>query len=411
MARGIGRAANKIAQILGCAAQSDGRTDTRMPYKNPVFQRLYSHKGFVPGIDGGLPNAATIKATKEVLVRVPVMPQLHASEPSNPVWRGGAVCANMFGLCIIHCAMRTGESCLKMLLLIASTRYVAAKGKDKEIINRYLNDAVYTDLYRLRPLITVNEKGQLNKVSLNGDEVRILWKDLTTGEGHLLRIVRNLYDQLGVSTDASQIDAWVTVLTHWGKAMRAAYTMRATPADRAEFRKESWMYVQTKSSIRAGITVWYDWQLYSAFGAIFDKYESLMLISQEGMEACQKWCNTLMRLGNNFANVGRIPWAILKAGRERVKAYMQDRAKKKKSPEEWLWRQMFKSFASRHSRPIERVDEYRRIDKTLDWETEFVPEWESCRAITKMYVILRAKVRFNLSFFAPGSRRNGARRV
>ena len=66
--------------------------------------------------------------------------------------------------------MRTLESCIRQIVSFASTRYKAGKGKDREIINTHLNVAVWEDV-RLRKLISVNQKGELNKVTLNGEEV------------------------------------------------------------------------------------------------------------------------------------------------------------------------------------------------------------------------------------------------
>lgn len=88
--------------------------------------------------------------------------------------------------------------------------------------------------------------------------------------------------------------------------------------------------------IRAGCCCWYDWQLYSVMTKLFDKFESLMLISQEGMEACQKRNNMLMRLGNNFSNAGRIPWRTMQAGMEAVRAYLKKRKDNMLSPEKWF---------------------------------------------------------------------------
>ena len=144
----------------------------------------------------------------------------------------------------------------------------------------------------------------------------------------------------------------------------AGYSLHATPADRAIFREHATMYVMKKSRIRAGITIWYDWQMYSNMANLFDKFGSLQLISQEGMEAVQKRMNMLLRLGNNFANVGRIPWRVLRAGREAIRAYMNTRAKKKKTPEKWLWMKNFHSFAAKNEDVLARVERHRRGGNT-----------------------------------------------
>ena len=79
--------------------------------------------------------------------------------------------------------------------------------------------------------------------------------------------------------------AWAVVLKHWALAMRAGYVLRATAADRQTFRENAQLYVTEKAKIRAGCCCWYDWQMYSVMTDIFDKFESLMAISQEGCVA------------------------------------------------------------------------------------------------------------------------------
>ena len=174
MGKAIGQAAKKLQKIMGRAG--DGRVDTRQPYEDADMRRLkYDHAAFVPGINGDDADAATKTRQTDCLVRMPVVTSIFERELPNAAWKGMRACETknilgVMGLCIIHCAMRTLESCLKLLLRVASTRYLAGKGKDRDIVNAKLNDAVWTDL-RLRKLISVNEKGELNKVTLNGEEV------------------------------------------------------------------------------------------------------------------------------------------------------------------------------------------------------------------------------------------------
>ena len=53
----IGRQ-SRIEQVLGAAGESDGRTDTRLPFLNEAFTRLkYDHARFVPVINGKTPLA------------------------------------------------------------------------------------------------------------------------------------------------------------------------------------------------------------------------------------------------------------------------------------------------------------------------------------------------------------------
>ena len=409
MAEGLGRQAR---DILGDARQSDGRTDVRQPYADAGLRSMgYVHDAFTPGINGDCADAATRKLACDVVVRVPVAPKLFARPLNDAAWRKvegfsddvGSGDANgrgvtglpilaCFGLCIIHCGMRTLESTLRLVLTIASDRYLANKGKDRKLIDYHLNKKVWEDL-RLRRLISVNNTGGLNRVTLNGEEVRGLIKDLTSGDSKLLRAIRATYEALSAQEQATHLNAWAVVFGHWARAMRAAYVLRASAADRQTFREEVKCYVTEKAKLRPGACCWYDWQLFSVMTEMFDKFESLMLISQEGMEACQKRNNMLMRLGNNFSNAGRIPWRVIQAGVEAVRTYMAERKKKKKSPAEWLWWRNVMSFFTTFKDVFERVETYKREGRTLDWRTEFSPQWVSCIALTILVCRIKARAR------------------
>ena len=231
-------------------------------------------------------------------------------------------------------------------------------------------------------------------------QVRAIFDDLLSGKSLLLKAVRDMYAELGAGDDATHMAAWEVVLFHWATAVNAGYTMRATQGDRDTFREHSWLYVKSKSSIRAGITVWYDWQFYSALPSLFDQWGSLMMISQEGMEATQKRQNMLLRLGNGFANVGRIPMRILRISREAVKAYLRDRRAKMKSPEEWLYTKNSTTFASANENVLHRVVAHREAGRTMDWKTEWTPEDTNFWAISTIYRKLLARARFNAAFFS-----------
>jgi len=67
---------------------------------------------------------------------------------------------------------------------------------------------------------------------------------------------------------------------------------------------------------------------------------------------------------------------------------MKERAKKKKSPCEWLWWKNMLSFFGHHQAVLERVEKYKKTGRVLDWEKEFSPEWVSCIVLSKIYCIL-----------------------
>ena len=134
-----------------------------------------------------------------------------------------------------------------------------------------------------------------------------------------------------------------------------------------------------------------------------------MMIAQEGMEATQKRMNMLLRLGCHFANVGRIPIRVLRAGRHAVKDYLLQRKKKKASPEEWLWQKNFSSFCAKNEDILARVEGHRSEGRTMDWKTEYEVEKVSFVRISTIYRILLARARFNVAFFqTPPPRHTGA---
>jgi len=61
------------------------------------------------------------------------------------------------------------------------------------------------------------------------------------------------------------------------KLLKAVKKMYAE-LNRQIFRENAKVYVMEKSKIRAGITTWYDWQMYSIFTVMFDEFESLRLV-------------------------------------------------------------------------------------------------------------------------------------
>ena len=64
---------------------------------------------------------------------------------------------------------------------------------------------------------------------------------------------------------------------------------------------------------------------------LHEKWGSLRLVSQEGMEAWQKKLNEVLRLSNGYANAGAIPKAIKRQGEKAVKQYMKERGQDRPS--------------------------------------------------------------------------------
>ena len=426
MTSGVGGKAKKTAAILGSKKNTDGKTESDRPYADPDIRALnYAHDSFKPGINGAQAGAEAKQAPADCLIRWPVeveserdLQDLSWNSYCEP-WMSRRI-LSLFGMCIVHCGMRTAESCVTLMLTVARERYVSGSARDKRAINN-LNTRVVREL-SVRKLITLNEKGALNKVSFNGDEVRILIADLCSGSSVLMEIIKTTYSRLdgAPGDDVTHLAAWLVVMRHWAVAMKAAYQLRATEADRQTFRENVRLYVTAKAEVRPGETTWYDYQLYGRFTKLFDKYKSLMVISQEGMEACQKGNNRerraidpraahctartdkhrphvaeLMRMSNNFANGGRVPNSVKENGREAVLAYQDEKRTQKYSPARWLWWRNLFSFMSNAMDVFQRSEKYKKDGHMIDWKEDFVPEYESMRTIATIYRILIAKHRWN----------------
>ena len=357
MAQGMGsrrkqqgaKKAAKQAKVAAERAEGEGGAAASAPYADPRLRGV-DFDNFIPAIDGDADERGLTGAERDGAVRVPVSPT-HGREQPRSIWGKckdqGKEMLMRCCLCIIHCGMRTAESCVTHMLTTITSRYLKGKGSDRGVIHKHLNERVWADL-RVRRLVSLNQKGELNKVSFNGTEVRIMVADLLRGQHSLLlKAIEMTYAKLDVAESTSRLAEWRVVMHHWARAMHAGYKLRARKGDRLAFREHSLLYATLKSAIRPGITNWYDWQVFSAMPDMFDKYGSLMLLSQEGMEASQKRLNMVMRLNNNFSNAGRIPYVVKRAGLAQVQAYLKDRKRKKAKPAEWLyWRCICSFFAA-----------------------------------------------------------------
>ena len=380
----------KAKAIFKGGREDDGRTEIRQPYSDDDIEDLgYDHAAFVPDMDGNAKHGAlTAKADTDGLIRVPVVVEHFTRELPKAAWQGqdmtGTITMRRFGLCIIHAGMRTAESCLTLMLERALTRYLDGKGKSRAHGDA-CNARVRKDL-KLRKLFSVNKERKLNPIGLKGEEVRILMEDLVKEDSKLIAAFKDLYKNLDIAPEHHKLDRWAIVMRHWARAFLAAYVLRATQEDRDTFRRESNMYVTSKAMLRAGACTWYDWQLYSIMTALFDKFQSLMLISQEGMEACQAAQNRFLRWSNHFTNAGRIPFKVLQAGFEATQDYLALRLKGVKSPQWWLWCKNMNCFYATHHEAFETVEECKQKGRSWSWWNEYCPRWRSFRAISRIRI-------------------------
>lgn len=283
---GVGQTrTNKIKRTerqLSDADNDDGRTDTRLPYRDANLVSMgYDHESFVPAIDGDCATTATM-AKKNGAVRMPIhvvhgkreLPNAIFGQPRKSAGlrqesTGAGALIWKFGLCIVHCGMRTIESCLAHLLKQAMDRYAGGKKADLEAVAIF-HEALRTKL-RVNKLIRTDKEGKLLKPSVPGEEVQSIFTDLLSGDSELIKAVTALYEAMGLQPEATKLTQWEVVLTHWAKAMQAAYKLRPTQEDRDIFREHSRFYVMRKANIRSKICTWYDWQCYSVLPDIFDR--------------------------------------------------------------------------------------------------------------------------------------------
>ena len=369
--------------------EDDGRSDIQQPYRdNDIDELGYDHAAFVPEMDGNAADALTAKADTDGLIRVPVVVEHFSRELPKAAWQGrdmtGTITMRRFGLCIIHAGMRTAESCLTLMLERALTLYLDGRGKSRAHGDA-CNARLRQDL-KLRKLFSVNKERKLNPIGLKGEEVRILMEDLAREDSKLIAAFKDLYKNLGIADEHHKMDQWAIVMRHWARAFLAAYVLRATQEDRDTFRREVKLYVAKKSMLRAGACTWYDWQLYSIMTVLFDKFLSLMLISQEGMEACQAAQNRFLRWSNHFTNAGRIPFKVLREGFEAVRIYLATRLKGVKSPQWWVWCKNMNCFYATHHEAFEAVEECKLKGRSWNWLYEYCPRWRSCRAISRLRI-------------------------
>ena len=148
---------------------------------------------------------------------------------------------------------------------------------------------------------------------------------------------------------------------------------------------------------KSGITCWYDFELYSNFAKMFYAFGSLHAVCQEGMEAVQKQSNMFLRLGSNFARVGRIPLATIRAGRDAVAALMAMRKSAMKTPQMFLFMKKLMAFYAEWYSNFTAAEAYKASGNVIDWLSEFVPAWRSFVSMSTIYRICAAHRRWKKS--------------
>ena len=206
-----------------------------------------------------------------------------------------------------------------------------------------------------------------------------------------LRAVAQTYEALGMEEEYGQFVRALDMLTHWVRGMRAAMKMKPEEEDLGIVKRELALYVVSKLERAAGRVTWYDHLCLFTVGEMMEQWGSLRLISQEGMEGCQKKLNEILRLNNGFANAGAIPKWVKRAGKRVRARYMAARAALKPSPPRWVFEQ---SLIQQHAQcvDLERVvDMLKKAGRTCAW-SEFTKLWQRYMVCAAMRCRLRARL-------------------
>ena len=388
-------AKKKHKQLLGSAA-SDGREAKPKVYKDPHVRTLkYDHRGFIPRLDGDADDALDSTMDEWNLVRFPVIPEFFDRD-FDAVWdKEFGKLEDELGGCLVHGGMRTGEGSLGWLVKPLVDRYA----KHRNTIEKHLNAALKRNLpYWYRTLISQNNKGEMNDIALNGSDVAVLFNDFSDDnkESELMRAVRKSFKEVGIDDAIAHLDEWEECLRHWGKAMKVGWKLHTTEEDRRLFSIELRLYVLKKVMIKNEGLKWYDWQFWSIFPILLERFGSLRLISQETQEAQQALNNQLLQRSNGFGNVGRLTNKSIADGT--TQEYKDTRKKGARTVQRWLWeRQELSWFAQVHE-VFDRLEVFKAAGNMVPylgepWSYAHVPAVLSFEKVTPPAIRLIARSR------------------
>ena len=158
--------------------------------------------------------------------------------------------------------------------------------------------------------------------------LRACWTRRAFPGSKFLTSLCRTYSALGMQQELDQLYAALPVLQSFATGFRAAMQMRPGPDDYRLVAEELPRFAVEKARLWPGKLRWYDNHCLYHLPYMMRKWGSLGLISQQGMEGWQKMLNEVLRLGNGFANAGRIPRIVLRAGEARRAQYLLRRAAK-----------------------------------------------------------------------------------
>ena len=290
------------------------------------------------------------------LVRWPKHVQTGDRVLQDPAW-GDLSVVSKAGMCILHGAMRCGEHLFELLLQSLISRF-ANESRVQTVVNGHLNATL--GRLRIRKLAadpSAKKEKRCYPHSFDGSAVwrwiEDLYAGLVQGNPNLracwtrrafpgskfLTSLCRTYSALGMQQELDQLYAALPVLQSFATGFRAAMQMRPGPDDYRLVAEELPRFAVEKARLWPGKLRWYDNHCLYHLPYMMRKWGSLGLISQQGMEGWQKMLNEVLRLGNGFANAGRIPRIVLRAGEARRAQYLLRRAARKPSPARWVFEQ------------------------------------------------------------------------
>jgi hypothetical protein len=310
-------------------------------------------------------------------------------------------------LCVLHAAMRTGENLFTRLLAPLLDAYPTDADVEREV-NEVLNPVL--EALNMRTVRTNPDTKVVFSASLDGtavetwiDDLRLAFSSdgvVATDEWALaddsnpsrfLRSVAQVYRKLDRVADYGQLVKSLEVVRRWATGMQLAMKFKPSPDDYDEVKRELALYFAEKMRLWPQSNTWYDNECIYTLGFMHERWGSLRLVSQEGMEAWQKKLNEVLRLGNGFANAGAIPKDVVRAGEAAKAAYIAKRLADKPSSAQWIYEQAMLQQHAYWQSTIAARDLLDKEGETIEWG-RFTVYWQRYMVCAAMRCRLRARV-------------------
>ena len=216
---------------------------------------------------------------------------------------------------------------------------------------------------------------------------------LITSRSQFLKGVALTFKELNAESDYANLVRTLPVLKHWARAMRISMTSKPKIHEYAEAQRELALFFAEKMLHWPKSNTWYDNECLYNVGFLLEKWGSLRLVSQEGMEAWQKKLNEVLRMGNGFANAGAIPQDVRELGQAAIDEYMTKRANDKPSNAQWVYDQGLLQQHAYMSGTLSAADQLRKERKTLTW-VEFTTYWLRFMVAARMRCVCLVRARW-----------------